>query len=209
MLNDPRAAACGAHHEPTAGCLPCYQALLRYAEGLEHDAMTGLLRRDVGLPLAERLARRRVCAVVFVDVDGLKSHNDQAMSRGDWAIRAAALATASSCRAGDLAVRWGGDEMVYFGVVGEVGDDEGDAERSARRVADRIARRIERAVVDSTRGAVTVSCGRAVFVSERQSLELVVDRLADESRERKRQKREAAVHERPVSIVPAMRSSVA
>lgn len=99
------------------------------------DALTGLLNRRGlllrGEPLlsAERAAGRST-AVIFADLDGLKSVNDRlGHEMGDRLIRAAADALRAVTREGDLCARIGGDEMV---VVACGCDEPGVAAFAAR-----------------------------------------------------------------------------
>jgi diguanylate cyclase (GGDEF)-like protein len=83
------------------------------------DELTGVLSRRAGLfaltGLIERLRRSADprLAIVFLDVDGLKSINDiQGHLAGDAAIRAVACAVKRRVRNEDIVFRYGGDEFV-------------------------------------------------------------------------------------------------
>ena len=85
------------------------------------DFLTGALNRQ---GLAERVPalvsaavrRQEIVFVVFVDIDGLKVANDTCGHEvGDAAIVLVADALRSVARAGDLVVRWGGDEFLVVG----------------------------------------------------------------------------------------------
>lgn len=86
------------------------------------DRLTGLLNRH-GLVEADEvirgLARRadRPMFALFIDVSGLKAVNDtDGHAAGDLVLQRTAEAVRSASRAGDLAVRWGGDEFLIVGI---------------------------------------------------------------------------------------------
>ncbi|MFK7895175.1 MAG: diguanylate cyclase [Myxococcota bacterium] len=93
------------------------------------DSLTGLAnRRQMENLLATAIAQadrfERHCAVVFVDVDGLKQINDRwGHEAGDEMIRLVAARIADSTRVSDKAARIGGDEFVV--VLSEVPDEAG------------------------------------------------------------------------------------
>lgn len=86
------------------------------------DELTGLLNRhglqsqlDRLTSMATRLGQPMFA--MFVDIDGLKAANDRhGHGFGDEVIVASAQAVIDSVRAGDLVVRWGGDEIVVIGI---------------------------------------------------------------------------------------------
>ncbi len=85
-----------------------------------HDALTGVINRGELMRQLERgLGRARGTAswlgVLFVDVDNLKTLNDEhGHGVGDAAIRAVADRLASAVRSQDLVARIGGDEFVVL-----------------------------------------------------------------------------------------------
>lgn len=110
------------------------EARERMAWGLP-DRLTGLYKTDA-VPLLEQRYPAQpgsTCAVLFVDLDGLKHVNDtRGHQAGDAYIRRAAQALRTACRARDAVVlHRSGDEFV---VVGPGSRSEADAERLARRV---------------------------------------------------------------------------
>lgn len=102
----------------------------------EHDALTGLWNR-VGLrkELEEAWTERdpvRPLALLFGDLDGFKSVNDQhGHGAGDELLTMVALRLRGALRAGDSIARWGGDEFVVLCPT-TAGDDD------ARSVAERL-----------------------------------------------------------------------
>jgi len=84
------------------------------------DPLTGLANRRGALIAGERLvaeARRSNEGVtcLFIDVDGLKSVNDEVdHEAGDEVLRTVAAGLLEVFRAGDILARWGGDEFVVF-----------------------------------------------------------------------------------------------
>ena len=110
---------------------------LELAHRATHDALTGLPNRALMLDrLRESLGRAhrrggRV-AVLFVDLDGLKSVNDSfGHAAGDELIRLAAERLESSSRTVDTVARVGGDEFVVL--LDDV-DDAREAETMAERM---------------------------------------------------------------------------
>jgi two-component system cell cycle response regulator len=92
----------------------------RLAELSETDPLTGLSNaRGLFARLDAELARsrryREPLALLFVDLDGLKSINDRYGHRaGDDAIRSVADVIRSELRESDVGGRWGGDEFAVL-----------------------------------------------------------------------------------------------
>jgi diguanylate cyclase (GGDEF)-like protein len=84
------------------------------------DPLTGLAnRRHLDKRLREELARvdryKNPLALMLLDLDGLKDLNDRkGHDAGDAALRAVARTLEKSCRATDLAARYGGDEFAVL-----------------------------------------------------------------------------------------------
>jgi two-component system, cell cycle response regulator len=133
------------------------------------DALTRLLRRDVGLQRldeARRLAARTQTptSVILIDIDHFKNVNDSyGHAAGDLVLRAVSAAVTRGCRIGDVASRHGGEELL---VVLPATDAEG-----ARVVAERIRKQIasETLVVDGHGIRVTASFGVAGAAAEAQA----------------------------------------
>jgi diguanylate cyclase (GGDEF)-like protein len=89
------------------------------------DELTGLRNRRGFLVLADqalRMARRTraKCALVFIDLDGLKRVNDaRGHAAGDAMITAAANVLAQVFRESDVVARVGGDEFAVLAVLDE------------------------------------------------------------------------------------------
>lgn len=92
------------------------------------DELTGLLNRrglvtlgQQGLRMAARL--RNNAALVFIDVDGLKTVNDaHGHEAGDALLKRLARLMRETCRESDLLARLGGDEFVIL-TVGQIASD--------------------------------------------------------------------------------------
>ena len=87
-------------------------------EDSRHDRLTGLGNRRRLDEDLERLADQagrydHQFAVVLFDVDRFKQYNDTAgHAAGDEVLRSVAAVLAQSCRAGDMAYRYGGEELL-------------------------------------------------------------------------------------------------
>ena len=94
-----------------------------------HDALTGLPNRAHVLPfLAEALeGDRGLTAVLFIDVDNLKSINDSlGHEAGDEVLRIAARRLRTAVRSEDVIARWSGDEFLAL-LIGEINRPDIDA----------------------------------------------------------------------------------
>lgn len=135
------------------GALDRLQRSIRQAEAhrqalhelATRDGMTGLLNRTAALEAVQRdLARARragsALAVIYVDLDNLKSLNDTyGHATGDEAIRRVAQTLVATTRESDVLARLGGDEFLVAGLVppGEAGEKEAAA--LAERIASGVA----------------------------------------------------------------------
>ena len=143
------------------------QQLRRLAAEAAVDDLTGALRRGAGLDAMRReIARfRRVggkgIAVVFIDVDGLKSVNDsEGHGAGDTLLRQVVEAMRERLRAYDIVIRWGGDEFVCM--------LSNTSEAEARRTVDDIE-----AGVRARTGGHSVSTGLATLLGDESAEALV------------------------------------
>jgi diguanylate cyclase (GGDEF)-like protein len=115
------------------------QAVARLHHRSLHDPLTGLANRILFTEVLERaVARARrshhVAAVLFIDLDGFKSINDNHGHQvGDLLLAAAAQRLTSAVRPGDTLARIGGDEFVIL--CEDLASSE-DAETVAQRVTD-------------------------------------------------------------------------
>ncbi|MFN0088995.1 MAG: putative bifunctional diguanylate cyclase/phosphodiesterase, partial [Acidimicrobiales bacterium] len=133
-----------------------------------HDALTGLLNRDmIAERLASHLGRARSGvsrpAVLLLDLDNFKDVNECLGHRaGDRLLCTVATRLRECCRPSDVIGRFGGDEFV---VVVPDSPSEAAACAQARRVADALAEPVEldgrRTVVTASVGVVWVDAGRA------------------------------------------------
>ena len=120
------------------------------------DELTGLGNRRVLAEAMDRawlgvVSRGSSVAVLMIDLDGFKSHNDRhGHADADAVLRSVALAMSQVVRSRDTLVRFGGDEFVV--VVPEADP----------QVAMAAAERIRRAVAETS--PVTASVGVAVWV---------------------------------------------
>jgi diguanylate cyclase (GGDEF)-like protein len=158
------------------------QQLSRLAAEAAIDDLTGAMRRGAGLDAMRReIARnQRVSgkgiAVVFIDVDGLKTVNDtEGHAAGDTLLRQVVESIRERLRAYDIVIRWGGDEFVC--VLSNTSEDE-----ARRTVAD-----IE-AHVRAHTGGRTVSTGLATVTGDEsaEALVAVADAALYEGRTRVR-----------------------
>lgn len=92
----------------------------RLRESSLRDPLTGLAnRRELDARLEHEVARARryrsALSLLLIDLDRLKEINDEnGHKAGDEALRAVANALRATCRATDLAARYGGDEFAIL-----------------------------------------------------------------------------------------------
>jgi diguanylate cyclase (GGDEF)-like protein len=140
------------------------------------DALTGCLNRRAGLEGLAQMTRVAThggpaVGVMMLDLDHFKMVNDQHGHQvGDDVLRATGAAIAGAMRAGDIVMRYGGEEFLI--AIADV--DERILTASAERVSDRIR---ALTVPDSGGGTVaaTPSVGIAVSTSA-DSLESLIAR---------------------------------
>ncbi len=128
----------------------------RLKDLVREDELTGLGNRRVLAEAMDRawlgvVSRGIPVAVIMIDLDGFKSHNDlHGHAHADAVLRSVALTMSSVVRSRDTLVRFGGDEFVVV-----VPDAEPEVALAA---AERIRRTI------ATNSPVTASVGVAVWV---------------------------------------------
>ncbi|WP_219637671.1 sensor domain-containing diguanylate cyclase [Cohnella sp. CFH 77786] len=127
------------------------------------DNLTGLFARHY---LNERILRRQKRdasgSLILCDIDHFKRVNDTFGHQvGDEILRQVSQIIRSSIRDGDIAARWGGEELAIY--LPEVGYD----------ITGKVAERIRRRVENETHPQVTISCGMSEWRStdERISVE--------------------------------------
>ncbi len=127
------------------------------------DNLTGLFARHY---LNERISRRQKRdasgSLILMDIDHFKHVNDTYGHQvGDAILQQVSRIIQTSIRDGDIAARWGGEEMAVY--LPEVGYD----------ITGRVAERIRRRVESETDPRVTVSCGMSEWrkTDERISVE--------------------------------------
>ncbi len=142
-------------------------ARVRAEREIMRDPLTGLGNRRRFDALIGR-AEPPLCLLI-IDIDHFKAVNDACShSAGDRALRAVAGVVRAHCRAGDVPVRYAGDEFAVF--------LHGDAS-AGREVAERIRAAVARAdILPDVR--LTVSVGLAVLTAGMSGEELF--RRADE-----------------------------
>ena len=141
------------------------QTLERHAT---FDDMTGMMNRRTGLMLlGKEMARSQrdgsTMTLCYLDVDGLKRVNDQlGHAEGDWLIQTVAQAVMEHIRAGDFAVRLGGDEILL--ILHDCPADEAD------RLINRIQSRLKEVEAAAKRGfPLSISHGAVRFEPDRHT----------------------------------------
>ncbi len=125
----------------------------------EHDPLTGLPNRRGLRQLLEARTAASAGAVLFIDIDDMKSINDRGgHHNGDQVLVQVAQSIRAAMGPPDVAARLGGDE--FIAVLTSIDDEQG-----ALRIAELIRRRISTSSYGSafSSPAVTVSIGLAMF----------------------------------------------
>jgi diguanylate cyclase (GGDEF)-like protein/PAS domain S-box-containing protein len=139
-----------------------------------HDALTGLANRRLfqeHLTLALALAgrRRRLVAVLFLDLDHFKLVNDTlGHTLGDALLREVGVRLKRAVREGDTVARVGGDE---FTIVLQDLEKKEDAASVAQKVIHAVS---EPVVIDGHRLYVTTSVGVTVFPDDGEDAETLL-----------------------------------
>ncbi len=132
--------------------------LERALEAAQRDPLTGLGNHGqfwsvLEAELARAARHHREVALVMLDVDHLKTWNDEhGHLEGDRALAALARRIRGRCRASDLAARYGGDEFAV--ILPETGSEGGVT----------FANELRRLLVDA--GELQASLGVAAFPSD-------------------------------------------
>lgn len=143
------------------------------------DDMTGLLNRRTGLIFLNKEMQKvdvnhTTLSVCFIDIDGLKYVNDKfGHAEGDWLIQTASNALNDIIRAGDAAIRLGGDELLL--VLSKCSIEQ------AEQVITRVEKVLENASnADEKPFALNFSYGITTYTSDRS---ISPDELITESDE--------------------------
>lgn len=152
------------------------EASRRVTEQSLHDPLTGLPNRPALLERLDHAVRRcarsgRMTAVLFADLDRLKTVNDQFGHRvGDELLRAVADRLSATKRVEDTLARLYGDEFVL------VCEDIADISE-AEQIADRVLRTVHLPFeLPSATVSITASLGIAVTGSAERSPQELLDR---------------------------------
>lgn len=139
-----------------------------YKQQSATDPLTGLYNRrwledSLSFELSRCQLRRRPLSLLMVDIDHFKRYNDDhGHMAGDEALKAVARAVLVALRGSDLAVRYGGEEIIVILPGVDLGESERVAERLHRAVADAKIVGADGRVLP----ALTVSIGVAQMVAE-------------------------------------------
>ena len=128
-----------------------------------HDPLTGLPNRRlledrIGLALSHARRYDRVVGLLYLDLDGFKTINDErGHEAGDRLLLMVAERLAASTRQQDTVARIGGDEFIM--VLADLNDAE-DVMRPATKILDALAQPFE---IDGAALQITVSIGIAAY----------------------------------------------
>jgi diguanylate cyclase (GGDEF)-like protein len=151
------------------------------------DSMTGLLNQRGFRALAGnmlKLAGRQnlQCALIFADMDGLKSINDTlGHNVGSDAIRAMADTLKTCVRESDLVARWGGDEFVVLALV--------PAQSDLTVLVDRIHSAIQK-INNSHDKPFTLAASIGITIAEPNSTKTIAELLSESDQLMYAQKRQ-------------------
>jgi diguanylate cyclase (GGDEF)-like protein len=141
----------------------------KVAHAAQHDALTGLPNRALLMDrLTQALARAkrngRFVAVLFLDLDNLKTLNDdKGHDAGDLFLRVVGQRLASAIRNYETAARLGGDEFVV--VLEDIQDEEG-----ASQIKCRIATQVQQPIWISQEAIhPSASIGMALYPQDGQT----------------------------------------
>ena len=138
-----------------------------------HDPLTGLPNRTLFLDrlevaLAQARRARSSLAVLFLDLDDMKSINDTfGHTTGDRVLSAVGERLVQTVRGGDTVARVGGDEFLVL----LSGNDETEAEAVARKILERLS---EPLTIDRDELYLTPSIGVALFPGDGENAETLI-----------------------------------
>lgn len=163
------------------------------------DPLTRLTNRRGFLPMAEHqlaIAKRthQPVALLFADLDGLKSVNDsKGHAMGDSMITEAAYVMRQTFRASDLIARMGGDEFCILFAAGTESEAEAVISRMEATIGDRNAQ-------EGRPFTLSVSTGLAFFDPERPcSLDTLISEADTRMYTRKRERSDTHAEVEPVA----------
>lgn len=139
------------------------------------DPLTGLYNRrwlneSLAFEISRCQLRQRPLTVLVVDIDHFKLYNDtHGHVAGDQALKATAHAVLVALRGSDMAVRYGGEEIVIVLPGADVAEGEKVAQRLHRAVMDEDIRAHDGAELPK----VTISIGVAQMVSGDSAEQLI------------------------------------
>jgi diguanylate cyclase (GGDEF)-like protein len=146
----------------------------------DRDGLTGLYNRRrmlelLGGSISEAAQQRHRVGLLFIDLDGFKSINDDyGHATGDKLLITVASRIAARARHGDYVCRYGGDEFVV--ILPRVADRV-----AVRQVADSIRKRVALPYrIDGAELQVTAAIGVSMYPDEARSPAALLH-LADES----------------------------
>lgn len=138
-----------------------------------HDALTGLPNRALFLDrlevaLAHSRRNQDTLAVLFLDLDNMKSINDTfGHGTGDRVLKAVGERLVQSVRSGDTVARVGGDEFLVLLSTSEMDD----AEATARKI---VAKLSEPLLIDRDELYLTTSVGLAMYPTDGDTAETLI-----------------------------------
>lgn len=146
---------------------PVDALLERAIERWQTDALTGIGNRARLIEqMQQKIEGEQPFGLLFLDLSGFKHFNDtHGHLAGDEVLRIVARRLQSGVRAGDVAVRWAGDEFVLL--LDALTDPQALAQR-ARLVADHVA---EPFALAGGQARVAVSIGGARFPADGRSVD--------------------------------------
>jgi diguanylate cyclase len=162
-----RASALEANFVETSNQLEKVQCSLAEAEKRSNtDALTGLANRRalddfLRTSLIQAMETGEPLSAFMIDIDHFKKFNDtHGHLVGDQVLRLVAKVLQDSIRDGDLAARYGGEELTAVLPGADLATSKAVAERVCRRISDA---RLTRRASGQEIGSVTVSIGIAQF----------------------------------------------
>jgi diguanylate cyclase (GGDEF)-like protein len=144
----------------------------------DRDALTGLYNRRrlfelLDLAIAEAAQQWQCVGLLFIDLNGFKSINDEyGHAAGDKILTTVAARIAARVRTGDIVCRYGGDEFVV--VLPNVPDADAAA---VSLVADTIRQRVALPYrIDGVEQHLTAAIGESMYPQDGESAEVLLQR---------------------------------